>query len=271
MSSAGATYCTFTALLQIQKLDSPGKAYSIALTAEFATSPAGELIAEIDSPERIAIPVEYYNDGQEQEFRTNAYFFCIGTLTIDTADATNPVLSVKAIQVLVCPGEPGSPTYEASVPLLGPAVLTFDGTVSMFEKHGDDQYFSAQVWHYAGKNNDGKSPRYSMGTIWCRIPPTPRWRNFNLPRAGHLVQLQGTVLGYFNSCICVDVNNLSYLKPVPPSESPSTTPSSSPPRKRRLGAVSGPSSSDLSSSKPVQEPESHTTKRVGGNRAIKRA
>ena len=92
-----------------------------------------------------------------------------------------------------CPGEPGSPTYEASVPLLGPAVLTFDGTVSMFEKHGDDQYFSAQVWHYVGKNNDGKSPRYSMGTIWCRIPPTPRWRNFNLPRAGHLVQLQGTV------------------------------------------------------------------------------
>ncbi|KAN0081897.1 hypothetical protein V8E54_003195 [Elaphomyces granulatus] len=24
------------------------------------------------------------------------------------------------------------------VPLLGPAVLTFDGTVSMFEKHGDN-------------------------------------------------------------------------------------------------------------------------------------
>jgi hypothetical protein len=61
-----------------------------------------------------------------------------------------------------CPGEPGSPSYEASVPLLGPAVLTFDGTVSMFEKHGDNQYFSAQVWHYVGKNNDGKSPRYSM-------------------------------------------------------------------------------------------------------------
>ncbi|KAN0067640.1 hypothetical protein V8E54_014205 [Elaphomyces granulatus] len=166
--------------------------YSIALTAEFATPPAGELVVEIDSPERIAIPVEYYNDGQEQEFLNNAYFFCIGTLAIDTADTTNPVLSIKAIQVCVCPGEPGSPSYEASAPLLGPAVLTFDGTVSMFEKHGDNQYFSVQVWHYVGKNNDGKSPRY-MGTIWCRIPPTPRWRNFNLPRAGHLVQLQGTV------------------------------------------------------------------------------
>ncbi|KAN0067696.1 hypothetical protein V8E54_014261 [Elaphomyces granulatus] len=64
-----------------------------------------------------------------------------------------------------CPGEPGSPSYEASVPLLGPAVLTFDGTVSMFEKHGDNQYFSVQVWHYVGKNNDGKSP---MIGIWAQ-------------------------------------------------------------------------------------------------------
>jgi hypothetical protein len=101
MSSSGSTYCTFTVLLQIQKLDSPARAYSIALTAVFATSPAGELVAEIDSPDRIAIPVEHYNDSQEQEFLNNAYFFCIGTLAIDTADATSPVLSIKAIQVLV--------------------------------------------------------------------------------------------------------------------------------------------------------------------------
>jgi hypothetical protein len=42
-----------------------------------------------------------YNDSQEQEFLNNAYFFCIGTLAIDTADTTNPVLSIKAIQVCV--------------------------------------------------------------------------------------------------------------------------------------------------------------------------
>ncbi|KAN0067827.1 hypothetical protein V8E54_014074 [Elaphomyces granulatus] len=151
-------------------------------------------------------------DGQEQEFLTNAYFFCIGTLAIDTADATNPVLSIKAIQ---SPGEPGSPSYEASVPLLGPAVLTFDGTVSMFEKHGDNQYFSAQVWYYVGENNNGKSPRYSMGTIWCRIPPTPRWRNFNLPRAGHLVQLQGgigvSLLAGIKESQTIDENRINNL------------------------------------------------------------
>jgi hypothetical protein len=38
------------------------------LSAKFATSPAGELLAEIDFPERIAIPVEYYNDNQEREY-----------------------------------------------------------------------------------------------------------------------------------------------------------------------------------------------------------
>ena len=50
MSSSGATYCSFTALVQIQRMDSPTKAYNISLPAEFATSPAGEALLEIESP-----------------------------------------------------------------------------------------------------------------------------------------------------------------------------------------------------------------------------
>ena len=101
MSSSGATYCSFTALVQIQRMDSPAKAYNISLSAEFATSPAGEALLEIESPERIAIPIEYYNEGLEQEFLSNAYFFCVGTLSIDTTDSAGPVLSIKAMQALV--------------------------------------------------------------------------------------------------------------------------------------------------------------------------
>jgi len=270
MSSSGATYCNFTALVQIQRMDSPAKAYNICLSAEFATSPAGEGLLEIDSPERIAIPIEYFNEGQEQEFLSNAYFFCVGTLSIDTTDSTDPVLSIKAMQALVCPGEPCKPGYEAGIPLLGPALLAFDGTVSTFEKAGDFQYFSTQIWHYIGKDSDGKSAKYSKAMIWCRIPPTPRWRNFNLPRAGQLVQLQGTILGYFKACLCIDLANISYLQPsakaLPTSESPSSTPST--PRKRRLGAPSGPPPSDISSPKLVEDT---AAKKPAGNRGMKRA
>ena len=42
--------------MEIQNVESMPKAYKIMVTAEFATStsPAGEVIPEIDSPERIA-------------------------------------------------------------------------------------------------------------------------------------------------------------------------------------------------------------------------
>jgi hypothetical protein len=52
-------------------------------------------------------------------------------------------------------------------------LLAFNGTVSTFEKAGDFQYFSTQIWHYIGKDSDGKSSKYSKAMIWCRIPPTP--------------------------------------------------------------------------------------------------
>jgi hypothetical protein len=58
------------------------KAHKVILTAEFATSPAGEVIPEIESPERIALALEYWNANQEQEFLAHGYFFCIGTLCI---------------------------------------------------------------------------------------------------------------------------------------------------------------------------------------------
>jgi hypothetical protein len=75
MSSSGATYCSFTALVQIQRMDSPAKAYNISLSAEFATSPAGEALLEIESPERIAIPIEYYNGAwNRNSYPTHTFF-----------------------------------------------------------------------------------------------------------------------------------------------------------------------------------------------------
>jgi hypothetical protein len=54
MSSTNATYCSFAGLLEIRKMESAPKAYSMLhyTLAEFATSPAGELISEIISPEQ---------------------------------------------------------------------------------------------------------------------------------------------------------------------------------------------------------------------------
>ncbi|KAN0087151.1 hypothetical protein V8E54_000839 [Elaphomyces granulatus] len=60
----------------------------------------GRVIPEIDSPERIALPLEYWNAGQEQEFLAHRYFFCVGTLCIRSAKA---LLSIKAVQALVKP------------------------------------------------------------------------------------------------------------------------------------------------------------------------
>jgi hypothetical protein len=49
------------------------KAHKVILTAEFAASPAGEVIPEIESPERIALALEYWNANQEQEFLAHGY------------------------------------------------------------------------------------------------------------------------------------------------------------------------------------------------------
>ena len=46
-------------------MESPAKSYTIL---EFTTSPVGEALLEIVSLERIPIPIEYYNNGLEQEF-----------------------------------------------------------------------------------------------------------------------------------------------------------------------------------------------------------
>ncbi|KAN0079222.1 hypothetical protein V8E54_004436 [Elaphomyces granulatus] len=87
----------------------------------------------------------------------------------------------------------------------------------------------------AGNNGDDSAEKHSMGTIWSRVPPTPRWSNTKLPRAGHLAQIQGAILGYYKGNLCVDMTNLSYLGPSPstskaspPSESQCTD--SGPPR-----------------------------------------
>ena len=77
-----------------------------------------------------------------------------------------------------CPGEPSKSGYEAGIPLLGPALLALDGTVSAFEKTSDFQYFSAQIWHYIGKDSDSKSAKYSMPhSAHAKVA------EFNLPRA----------------------------------------------------------------------------------------
>jgi len=141
----------------------------------------------------------------------------------------------------VCPGNPSDSTYDAGVPLLGPAILSFIGTATLFDTQGEVKYISLQIWHYVGNNGDDSAEKHSMGTIWSRVPPTPRWSNTKLPRAGHLAQIQGAILGYYKGNLCVDMTNLSYLGPSPstskaspPSESQCTD--SGPPRKRRLGA-----------------------------------
>ena len=101
-SGQGATFCSFSGMLQIHRMESAEKAYTIILVAEMFTSVASEVIPEIDSPEHIQIKLEYFNDRQEQEFSTNAYMFCVGTLAIETAASNNiPRLSMKAVQLLV--------------------------------------------------------------------------------------------------------------------------------------------------------------------------
>jgi hypothetical protein len=67
-------------------------------------------------------------------------------------------------------------------PLLGPALLAFDGTVSTFATASDCPYFSAQIWHYIGKNDDGKPSKYSMGTIISKPKSIRLWHR----RLGHL-------------------------------------------------------------------------------------
>ena len=100
--------------------------------------------------------------------------------------------------------------------------------------------------------------------------------------AGQLVQLQGivnvhlrpltklptgTIVGYFKACLCIDLANISYLQPsakaLPTSESPSSSPST--PRKRRLGAPSGPPPSDISSPKLVEDSAAKKPAGNGGN------
>jgi hypothetical protein len=45
---------------------------------------------------------------------------------------------------------------------VGPAMLDFIGTAVLFEKHGDNQYFCLQVWHYVGTKGDNKN-KHVMG------------------------------------------------------------------------------------------------------------
>jgi hypothetical protein len=101
MSSSSGTYCNFSALMEILNVESMSKAHKVILTAEFATSPAGEVIPEIESPEQIALALEYWNANQEQEFLAHGYFFCIGTLCIRSTDSAEALLTVKAVQALV--------------------------------------------------------------------------------------------------------------------------------------------------------------------------
>ena len=207
-SSLGATHFSFSSLLEIKNVESASKTYKITLTAAFATSPVANEIREIESPERIEVALEYWNANQEQEFINNGYFICVGTLWIRPGDSEKPELMVKAIQALVwvsklsfwswylshtktrCPGDPIKTTYLDAVPLLGPAMLDFIGTAVLFEKHGDNQYFCLQVWHYVGTKGDNKN-KHVMANIWARVPPTARWKNTKLPQAGHNAQIQG--------------------------------------------------------------------------------
>jgi hypothetical protein len=86
--------------MEIINVESRSKAHKVILTAEFATSPAGEVIPEIESPERIALALEYWNANQEQEFLAHGYFFCIGALCIRSTDSAEALLSIKAVQAL---------------------------------------------------------------------------------------------------------------------------------------------------------------------------
>ena len=60
-----------------------------------------EVIPEIESPERIALALEYRNANQEQEFLAHGYFFCIGTLCIRPIDSADAFLFIKVVQALV--------------------------------------------------------------------------------------------------------------------------------------------------------------------------
>ena len=41
-------------------------------------------------------------------------------------------------------------------------MLDFIGTAVLFEKHGDNQYFCLEVWHYVGTKGDNKN-KHVMG------------------------------------------------------------------------------------------------------------
>ena len=69
-------------------------------------------------------------------------------------------------------------------------MLDFIGMATLFEKNGDDQYFSLQIWHYVGNKGDNTS-KHCMATIWSRVLPTARWENTKIPQAGHNAQVQG--------------------------------------------------------------------------------
>ena len=88
-------------------------------------------------------------------------------------------------------------------------MLDFIGTAVLFEKHGDNQYFCLEVWHYVGTKGDNKN-KHIMANMW----PQRYFMYISLTCYETLLSTrQAPSFGFYKNCICVYMETLDYLGP----------------------------------------------------------
>jgi hypothetical protein len=96
-----ASFTSFAGLLEVHELISQPNAPRIVLSAHLATSVDGDNLTEIDSPPQLLVAFDYFNNKREQYFRVYSRFFCDGSITIETSNANDIILTVSAIYAMV--------------------------------------------------------------------------------------------------------------------------------------------------------------------------
>jgi len=160
------------------------------------------------------------------------------------------------------PGNPSDPTYPETVPPATNAFLTFVGSVT--NHHSIQGYntrsFTINLTAY-DKGGTGKG-NYVTYQLFCIIPETRRWENFNtLPTIGSQVQISGQIIGTYEidaqNNICVAVDTISYLskRATTSDDSPTTSSITSPTEtpRRRLRKRGEPTLEQTLTKRPRQE------------------